>query len=140
MTKNELSEKLESMKGGLFKNAKDHKVHRFISYKITGEDFQVVTDLDWYVKHISEAWLFLSSFTEESDNGERGITIIKNSPVQQKEDPMIANMTALIKENIEKLKADKGYLEVARETNSQVKTLIELAKLQMLKNSPKGQF
>ena len=120
----QLEEKLQSMlnKNWMY-NTRNHKL---LSYKLTEDKVILVTDKEWIDVPITKINQKLSEFlpAPEEVQSEMSVILFKGNGK--------ASLKDLIYENIEKIKADTAYIPKAKALNEQVKTVIEMAKLELL--------
>ncbi len=114
---------LDEVMGRDFVFKKDNSNVRFLSYKIKGEEVTIVTDREWFVKHKSEILLFLDWFIPVGG--------VRNMGLAQVNKNQFEDVKSIIKNNIEKVQSDKSYIPQAMEVNNQIKSLIEIAKMEI---------
>lgn len=117
---------LDEMIGNTYVNKKDGVSHHFLSYKIKNEDVTIVTNKEWFVKHISEVTFFLELFTLTKNENKAEVTVFV-----QKNRSHFDDVKAIIKANIQKVQEDKTYIPQASEVNNQIKSLIEISKMEI---------
>ena len=106
-------------------------LYKILSYKIEDNEVILVTDKRWFQFPFSkvnkELEQFLPTFPEEDDSGSlksKSLTVINESTKQ--------SIREMIYENIELLKKDpNGNLRRAKAINDQIKTMLDLAKLEI---------
>lgn len=120
----QLEDKLQSMlnKNWMF-NARNIKL---LSFKITEDKVILVADKEWIEVPITKINQKLSEFLPAPDehHSEMSVILFKGNGK--------ASLKDLIYENIEKIKEDPAYIPKAKALNEQVKTVIEMAKLELL--------
>ena len=118
-----LADKLFSMKDKTWMyNA---RLHKLINYKISEEEVQIVTDKEWFAFPITKINSVLEQFlpAEEEQPSQTQIAIFNGNGKSSLKD--------LVLENIELIKNDPNYIPKAKALNEQVKTMIEMAKLEI---------
>lgn len=101
------------------------KLHKIINYKINDTNIEIVTDKDWFVIPVNKINVTLAEFlaAEEEKRNNINITLFQGNNKLALKD--------LVIENIEKIKKDPGYIPVAKALNEQLKTMIQMAKLEI---------
>lgn len=112
---------LDEMIGKSCLYKKDDTSHTFLSYKMKGEEVTIVTDREWFVKHVSEVPLFLDWFIPAKS--ELSVYVDNKSHFE--------HMKATIQANIKMVQLDKAYIPQATEVNNQIKSLIEIGKMEI---------
>ena len=104
-------------------NARNYKL---LSYKLTEDKVILVTDKEWFEVPTTKINQKLSEFlpAPEEVQSEMSVVLFKGNGK--------ASLKDLIYENIEMIKKDPSYIPKAKALNEQVKTVIEMAKLELL--------
>lgn len=119
----QLEEKLQQMVNKTWMhNARNHKL---LSSKINGEKVILVTDKEWIEVPLTKINQKLSEFlpVDEPKESELSVVLFKGNGK--------ASLKDLIYENIDNIKKDPSYIPKAKALNEQVKTIIEMAKLEL---------
>ena len=125
----ELTEKLKSMTGKTWMYKA--RLQKLLSFKIKEDSVTLVTDKEWYEIPITKINKELTEFlVAGQDSNQMELILFKSNGKQSLKD--------LIYENIDKIKANPSYITQAKELNSQVKTILEMAKIQLLMDRGKG--
>ena len=118
-----LEEKLCSMlnKTWMYKT----RNHKLLSFKIKTDDVIIVTDKEWIEVPLKNINQILAGFLPVDDEvrSEVSLVIFKGNGKPSLKD--------LIYENIENIKKDPEYIKTAKALNEQIKTVIEMAKLEI---------
>lgn len=98
---------------------------KLLSFKINAELVTLVTDVEWIDVPIRKINQKLSEFLPVNVpvDSDMGAIIFKGNGK--------ASLKDLIYENIEEIKRDPSYIPKAKALNEQVKTVIEMAKLEL---------
>lgn len=119
----QLEEKLQQMVNKTWMhNARNYKL---LSFKINGEKVILVTDKEWIEVPLTKINQKLSEFlpVDEPKESELSVVLFKGNGK--------ASLKDLIYENIDNIKKDSSYIPKAKALNEQVKTIIEMAKLEL---------
>ena len=99
---------------------------RLLSFKISDEEVQLVTDKEWLVIGITKINAKLEEFLpveEEEEKPDMTIAFFKGGH---------QSLRDLVQENITKIKEADNYIPKARALNEQIKLMIEMAKLEIM--------
>ena len=119
----QLGEKLQSM---VNKSWMYHTRHlKLLSFKITEDNVTLVTDKTWIEVPLKKINATLAEFlpVDEERHSELSVVLFKGNGK--------ASLKDLIYENIDKIKENPEYIKSAKALNEQVKTVIEMAKLEL---------
>lgn len=119
----QIEEKLQSMVNKFWMYHTRH--HKLLSFKIKEGQVILVTDRDWIeipLKRINQTLVEFLPVVEDKHSNLSVILFEGNGK---------ASLKDLIYENIEKIKANPEYIKSAKALNEQVKTVIEMAKLEL---------
>lgn len=119
----QLEEKLQSMLNKTWMyNTRNHKL---LSFKIKEQEVILVTDKEWIEVPMTKINKTLSEFlpVDEREKSEMSVVLFKGNGK--------ASLKDLIYENIDNIKKDPSYIPKAKALNEQVKTVIEMAKLEL---------
>ena len=101
------------------------RLHKILNYKVTDEEVQIVTDKEWLTFPITKINAALEQFlaANEEQTSVTSIAIFQGNGKPALKD--------LVLENIENIKKDSSYIPKAKALNEQIKTMIEMAKLEI---------
>lgn len=118
-----LSDKLFSMQNKTWMY--NSRLHKIINYKINDENVQIVTDKEWFTFPLTKINSVLEQFlpAEEEKPSETRVAIFNGNGK--------TSLRELVLENIENIRKDASYIPKAKALNEQVKTMIEMAKLEI---------
>lgn len=126
-----LEEKLQSMLNKVWMHNTFN--YKLLSFKITPIEITLVTDKKWMTVPIEKINKTLSEFSpvqDLTDKPELSLMLFKSNGKQSMQD--------LVHENIQKIKEDPSYIPKAKALNEQIKTMIEMAKLEIELTKLKG--
>ena len=95
--------------------------HKIIKARRAGDKIEIVTDKDWLCLNENEVRSFLPAAPDQEVS-------LKILP---KNDDTLSTLRGTVLQTIEKLKADKAYIDQANAINGSIKTIIDLAKLEL---------
>lgn len=124
--------KLDGVKGKLFLHHKEEE--RIIDYKIDNDVVAITTDKKTYVKSFGDVPILLSEFlpidermpatkNKNSDSHFQTLTVLNSTGAEQ-----IKN---ILMDNIKKVQESSSYIPQAKQINTDVNSLIELAKAEI---------
>lgn len=101
------------------------RLHKIINYKIGDESVQIVTDKEWFTFPITKINSVLEQFlpAQEEKPSETRVAIFNGNGK--------TSLRELVLENIENIRKDASYIPKAKALNEQVKTMIDIAKLEI---------
>lgn len=140
MTAQQIQLKLEKMKGRSFEYAKEiHVVESFVVDNIN-EKFELITNKNTFKRKFESATEFFRYWYETKENiaiDKVEETLAKTSPdnslpVQFTQENSLADELVLIlKDNIEKVKKNAGYIPQAQAINNNVNSILHVQKLKL---------
>lgn len=95
--------------------------HKIIKARQAGDKIEIVTDKEWLSLDEKEVRSFLPAAPDQ----EVSLQILP------KNDDTLSTLRGTVLQTIEKLKADKAYIDQANAINGSIKTIIDLAKLEL---------
>ncbi len=104
------------------------------AYKVNGVKVQIVTDKGWYEPSYNKIENFLDNLlpieTQEESlaHEETGLMIVHQARVTTSS---INDLKSILMDNIKKVQESKDYIPQAQEINSNVKSIIEVAKAEI---------
>ena len=105
------------------------RLHKLLSFKVEDDVVVLVTDKEWLEIPLKKINKGLDNFLEAAGgNGHADVKMVLYGGNGN------GNLKDLVFENINKIKADPSYINQAKAINEQVKTVIEMAKLQIKLN------
>lgn len=126
-------EKLESIKGKLFIHKE--KEERVLNYKIEVDMICIHTDIDQYKIGFGDLNIFLRNFLLVDEhpvvNQNKGLVILDNEGTK--------SIKEILMNNIKRVQNNPEYIPQAKQINSDVNSIIELAKaeIELLKTQQK---
>lgn len=118
-----LADKLNNMKNKTWMY--NTRLHKILNFKVTETEVQIVTDKDWLTFSITKINTALDQFLPANEE-KQNVTSI--ALFQGNGKPALKD---LVLENIENIKKDVNYIPKAKALNEQIKTMIEMAKLEI---------
>lgn len=118
-----INDRLFSMKNKIWMY--NTRLHKILNYKITDDEVQIVTDKEWLTFPITKINAALEQFLPANEE-KQSLTSI--AIFQGNGKPALKD---LVLENIENIKKDSSYIPKAKALNEQIKTMIEMAKLEI---------
>lgn len=102
---------------------------KLVNFKNEGEQVKIITDLREHTVEASRLELFLNEFQPIED----GVAVVQNQGVGLNPATLstINSLREILMDNITKVRADKTYIEQSKEINSNVKSIIDLAKTEI---------
>lgn len=117
-------DRLEAIKGKTFMyNTRQMKI---LDYKVNGEKVQIVTDNGWQEPSYDKIDAFLDNLLPVQEG--TGLMIIQQAQVTSSS---INELKGILMDNIKKVQESKDYIPQAQEINSNVKSIIEVAKAEI---------
>ncbi len=117
-----LNEKLDKMIGNSY--LYQGRRHKILRTRTNGDTVEIATDRDWLAFPKENAHKALSEFLPAAE--ERAVTISALAGNGKME-----KIAATVFDNIDKLKSDPAYIDQARAINDSIKTMVEVAKLEL---------
>lgn len=137
MTVNQISKKLESMKGRSYEYAK--QIHTVQSYAVDEETFSIRTDKNNFKRKHESADEFFKFWYETPENKvvDKALEKVKEpeSPevmaILNKENSLADDLVDILKHNIDQLKKNPGYINQAKAINNNVNSILNIQKLKL---------
>lgn len=118
-----LNDRLFSMKNKVWMY--NTRLHKILNFKVSETEVQIVTDKEWLTFPITKINAALEQFLSANEE-QPSVTSI--AIFQGNGKPALKD---LVLENIDNIKKDSSYIPKAKALNEQIKTMIEMAKLEI---------
>lgn len=99
---------------------------QILNYKFSGEEFTVVTDKEWFTKHVSELSLFVMDFMEVES--EYSVPVVQ---AHAETSNSLSQIKDILMDNIKKVQDNPSYINQAKSINNNVNTLMNMLKLEL---------
>jgi hypothetical protein len=128
MNELKIMDRVKQLPGGTFlHNARSYKVLQV--YQET-DKVVIATDKKMFNVPMHELGDFLANFLE-ADPEEEAIQTVKKEVMSVTDKTVLKNLSEILFENIEKIKKDPSYIDQADAINSQAKSIIDIAKIEV---------